>query len=319
VVATVVEPSIGRLAAGPVLLVIGAASRDITAADPRGWRLGGGVTYGALASARLGLRVRALVGVDAATESAAELELLAAAGVELELARLDHGPAMENRETGARREQHVISASEPLGPARLPHRWRSGADALLLAPVAGELRAEWVAQLPRGKLVALAWQGVYRRLVAGRPMIHRPLRPHPLAARADIALVSADDALAGGSPLADMLARDGQQLVISHGARGALHVERRRAGLAARHVPPLGPVPEVDPTGAGDVFLAAWCAALVAAPLERVLLRWPPLAIAAAAASLSVEGSGLAAVPTLAEVYRRLRQLPAGRVSAPDE
>jgi sugar/nucleoside kinase (ribokinase family) len=319
VVATVVGPSIGRLAAGPVLLVIGAASRDMTAADPRGWRLGGGVTYGALAAARLGLRVRALVGVDAATESAVELQLLAAAGVELELARLDHGPAMENRQTGARREQRVISASEPLRPARLPRHWRRGADALLLAPVAGELRAEWAAQLPRGRLVALAWQGVYRRLVAGRPMIHRPLRPHPLAARADIALVSADDALAGGSPLSDLLARDGQQLVISHGARGALHVERRRAGLIARDVPPLGPVPEVDATGAGDVFLATWCAALLAAPAKRAQLRWPPLAIAAAAASLSVEGSGLAALPTLAQVCRRLRQSPADRVAAPDE
>jgi sugar/nucleoside kinase (ribokinase family) len=319
VVATVVGPSIGRVAADPVVLVIGAASQDMTTADPRGWRLGGGVTYGALAVARLGLRVRALVGVDGATGSAAELELLAAAGVELELVRLGHGPAMENRQTGARREQRVVSASDPLPPARLPRRWGRAAEALLLAPVAGELGAEWAAQLPRGKLVALAWQGLYRRLVAGRPMIHRPLRPHPLAARANIALVSADDALAGGSPLADLLARDGQQLVVTHGARGALHVERRRAGLAARDVPPLGPVPEVDPTGAGDVFLAAWCAAMVGAPAERAQLRWPPLAIAAAAASLSVEGSGLAAVPTLAQVCRRLRQSPADRVAAPPE
>ena len=29
----------------PTLVVVGAATRDIDAADPRGWKLGGGVTY----------------------------------------------------------------------------------------------------------------------------------------------------------------------------------------------------------------------------------------------------------------------------------
>ena len=44
--------------------MVGAAARDVDEADPRGWRLGGGVTYGALACARLGIRTAALVGVD---------------------------------------------------------------------------------------------------------------------------------------------------------------------------------------------------------------------------------------------------------------
>ena len=44
----------------PQVVVIGAASRDLVDDDPRGWRLGGGVSYSALALARLGLPVRAL-------------------------------------------------------------------------------------------------------------------------------------------------------------------------------------------------------------------------------------------------------------------
>ncbi len=46
------------------VLHVGSASRDLTDDDPRGWRLGGGVTYAALTTARLGLRTAAVVGVD---------------------------------------------------------------------------------------------------------------------------------------------------------------------------------------------------------------------------------------------------------------
>ena len=48
----------------PQVVVVGAASRDLVDDDARGWRLGGGVAYSALALARLGLRVGALIGVD---------------------------------------------------------------------------------------------------------------------------------------------------------------------------------------------------------------------------------------------------------------
>src|SRR6185295_20414519 len=43
------------VARNPMVLVVGAASRDITPDDPRGWRLGGAATYGSLLLARLGL------------------------------------------------------------------------------------------------------------------------------------------------------------------------------------------------------------------------------------------------------------------------
>ena len=46
-------------------MVVGAASRDLTTDDPRGWRLGGSAAYCSLAAASLGLRVGCLLGVDA--------------------------------------------------------------------------------------------------------------------------------------------------------------------------------------------------------------------------------------------------------------
>ena len=55
-------------AAGPVdgldLVVVGAASRDITPDDPRGWRLGGAASYASLAAARLG-KTRLIYNIEA--------------------------------------------------------------------------------------------------------------------------------------------------------------------------------------------------------------------------------------------------------------
>src|SRR3954451_24431991 len=73
------------------VLHVGSASRDLTSDDPRGWRLGGGVTYAALTTARLGLRTAALIGVDDEGATADELDLLRSAGVELVLERLPPG------------------------------------------------------------------------------------------------------------------------------------------------------------------------------------------------------------------------------------
>ncbi len=39
----------------PDVVVVGSACRDLVEDDPRGWRLGGGASYSALAFARLGL------------------------------------------------------------------------------------------------------------------------------------------------------------------------------------------------------------------------------------------------------------------------
>ncbi len=71
---------------------VGSACRDIAPDDPRGWRLGGGVTYASLTTARLGLRTAAIVGVDATAATASELDLLREAGVDLLLVPLDEGP-----------------------------------------------------------------------------------------------------------------------------------------------------------------------------------------------------------------------------------
>ena len=80
----------------PEVVHVGSATRDIAPDDPRGWRLGGGVTYASLTTARLGLATGALIGLDDEAATARELDLLGDAGVEIIRVPLAEGPVFHN-------------------------------------------------------------------------------------------------------------------------------------------------------------------------------------------------------------------------------
>jgi sugar/nucleoside kinase (ribokinase family) len=294
------RPSIGKR-----LLVVGAASRDIDRQAPRGWRLGGTVSYAALAAARLGLTVRALVGVDDEARSADELGLLRAAGVELHLYDLRRGPVFENAQSEHGRRQVAHSGSDALPVAALPAAWRE-TDAALLGPVAGEIGGAWAEAFDRHIVVALALQGVLRTLAPGHPVRAVPLGRDALAARADLLFVSSEDVVAGGVPLHELLA-EGQQLFVTHGGHGAVSLRRAAGRLAARYAPPLPRREPVDTTGAGDVFMASYVAAFLAAPaLAGTDAEWRLHAVASAAASLNVAAAELDGVPGVADLCKAM-------------
>jgi hypothetical protein len=288
-----------------VVLVVGAASRDVTTDDPRGWRLGGAVTYASLALARFGFEVRALVGADAEAANAAELDLLRSAGVVLAIASLESGPVFDN-------VSHLLhSASDRIPLMALPRRWTSGNDGLLFAPVAAELGDDWAvlaAGAPR-PVVGLGWQGLLRVLAAGDLVRPGPALASAVVSAADLIGVSAEDLPPGTLPeeAADVLdAR--AALAWTEGAAGGFIVRRDDRGtLRADRYPAIPSGSIADPTGAGDVFLAAWLAATIrpsiAAPSDA-------LAFAAAAGSLTVEAAGLLGVPDLAAVRVRMERLP---------
>lgn len=285
----------------PTLVVVGAASRDIDASDARGWRLGGTVSYAALCAARLGIRVRALIGVDQEAAAAPELDVLRAARVEVVLAPLAHGPVFENLVVGNARQQHVHGASDQIPVAALPDDWRQP-DALLLGPVAAELGDDWADTIPASALVALAWQGLLREMRAGDPIALRSLTVTPLVARSDVLFVSAEDVV-GGGPALDALIRDGQELFVTAGPHGAMRIKRVAGHAHMRTIPPLPRRAPVDTTGAGDTFLAAYVSArMSASQLVGTADEWRLDAVAAATASLVVAAKGLDAVPSLRAV-----------------
>jgi sugar/nucleoside kinase (ribokinase family) len=297
------------LASAPEVVVVGAAARDVAADDPRGWRLGGGVTYGALTVAGLGLRTVALVGVDEPAATATELDLLRQRGVDVRLVPLARGPVFDNRETPAGRVQTCVQPSDPLPVTAVEPEVRT-ARAWLFAPVADELPEAW-ADVPDPKdLVGLGWQGLLRELVAGERTRRRAPRANRLVERADIVGVSHLD-VEPGTAIEAMLAvcRPGATLVLTDGADGGLIVSVPAVGErpAFRRYPAIAPETVVDPVGAGDTFLAA----LLAARAFPNRLAGPKgrdgdLRLAAAAGSLVVEGPGLLGVPELGAIARRL-------------
>jgi sugar/nucleoside kinase (ribokinase family) len=304
----------------PEVLHVGAACRDVSETDPRGWRLGGGVTYAALATARLGLRTAAVVGVDAAAASAPELDLLRAAGVDLLLVPLDEGPVFHNLELPTGRVQTCVAAGQGLPVVPVPESWLHAA-AWSIAPVAGEVDEAWAGLVPDGAYLGVGWQGFLRHLAAGERVGRRPPSPHALIARADLVGVSHHD-LDPETPLAALypMLRPGAVLIVTQGHEGGVAVTlgadrmpvrrvRYRADRADR---------EVDPTGAGDTFLAA----LLSTAVRRALAGRPPsrrldLPFASAAASLAVEDHGLDAVPDRAAVLVRMARERVERIVRP--
>lgn len=311
----------GPAATRPSLVIVGSASRDLDASDPRGWRLGGSVTYGALLAARLGARVGALVGVDtAAATQGHELDLLRLAGADVRLVPLARGPVFDNVQTPRGREQIGHEGSDPIPVEALPEAWRD-ADAFLLGPVADEIPDDW-ADLPRDDaLVGVAWQGMLRRIDPGRRVVDLPARPGPLFARGDIGSVSIEDLRAGGERLDRLLPRPGQQLTITADEHGALHLQRERDGLRARRLPSVPSRRTVDTTGAGDAFHTTWMlGCLRDGPFgAQPLSPGRALHLAAVVGSLAVETYGLAGVPDRLMTARRVADLtrPAAASSPP--
>jgi sugar/nucleoside kinase (ribokinase family) len=292
----------------PEIVVVGSASRDLSADDRRGWRLGGGVSYGALTLAGLGFRTGAVLGIDDPGARAAELDLLRLAGVDLRLVPLDRAPVFDNRVTTGERVQLCLEPGDPLLPESIPTEWR-GVPAWLLAPVAAELPEDW-ARVPSGdSLVALGWQGLLRHLPRGGIVRLRRPQASALLARADVVGVGHAD-LEPDVTLDSLVAllRPGATLVVTQGDRGGLLLEAGPDGtMARRRYPAIPSRRVVDSTGAGDVFLAAFVAARLNPALRGSGRRAADLRIAAAAASLVVERAGLLGVPDLPAVVRRLR------------
>lgn len=299
---------------------VGSAARDVADDDPRGWRLGGGVTYAALTTARLGLRTAALVGVDADAADASELDALRDAGVDLRIVPVESSPVFHNVERPRGREQTALRGASPLTPVALPADW-ADAPGWSLVPVAGEVGDAWVDTIPSEAVVALGWQGLLRRITPGRRVERLVPGPRRLLQRAELVAVSHHD-IDPRTRLDELTAllRPGARLLVTQGDHGGLFVTAGRPGPdAVLRYRPAAADREVDPTGAGDAFLAA----LLAATVRPAVLgpgrhaRGADLGFAATVGALAVEATGLAGVPDLEAVRAcRRRQRSRGLVVA---
>ena len=254
---------------------------------------GGTVTYGALTAQRMGLSpaVVTSIGPDLDTPSRQR-------GIPFHVVPASETTTFRNIYSEGQRVQVVEAVADPITPRDVPEVWR-GAPMVLLGPLVGEVGYDLARHFPGSTVVACmqgwlrSWDG--RGRVAATSWDGAEVLPN-----VDAAVVSAEDA--ADAALIERWAELAPVLIVTMGSRGArLHAGGRWHDVAAFRAE------ERDPTGAGDVFAAAYMITYRESGDLLAAARF-----ASCAAALSVEGVGTTAIPTRTEVEARLALLQEG-------
>ncbi|HLV98160.1 MAG TPA: PfkB family carbohydrate kinase [Ktedonobacterales bacterium] len=298
------EASAG-LAPAPDFLVIGHVTKDLR---PDGsFTIGGAATFAALTAQRLGLRAGI---VTSASPDVLEQLPEALPGVAVAAVPASESTTFENSYENGHRRQYLRGRAEPLTPEAIPTPWRQ-ARIVLLGPLAQEVAPECAAAFP-GALLGASPQGWLRQWAADGLV-----SPTAWSAAVQVVphlhalILSREDLIAHQQgnhqrELIEALLTDWASatplLALTEGAQGATlyHAGKTRHFRAF-------PTTEVDPTGAGDVFAAAFLVQYAIGQDAAAAMRF-----ANCAASFAVEQPGTAGIPTPEQVAARLRRSRTG-------
>jgi sugar/nucleoside kinase (ribokinase family) len=253
-------------------------------------RLGGSAAFAALTAARLGLRSAIVTSAGPGFPYWNALR-----GVEIHWEEAARTTEFENLYEGRERRQRVLGQAAPLTQASLTsvrERLRNDA-AVLYCPVVHETQLPLAAISPEG-LSGVAPQGFFRRWNQyGVVEAGEWENAVTALARTDFVSMSEED-----HPAPEELAEDfpGMAFAVTKGAQGA-----RIYSQGDVYDLPAFRAFEVDPTGAGDVYAAAF---LLALRERRPVVR--AARFAACAAAFSVEARGVEGLPARAAVDARL-------------
>ncbi len=191
------------------------------------------------------------------------------------------------------RTQWLRARAAEITRSHVPGSW-FGAQVVLLGPVAYELprhAADWFSD---DSFVCAVLQGWQRsRDVSGKVVVS-PAVPSGLSRRIDAAVISEADVPAEH---VDAWAQTFCIVAVTRGRRGA----RVFVNGQSRDIPPVA-ASEVDATGAGDVWAAAF--AINLAETRDVAFA---ANFASAAAAISIERRGMQGIPTRNAVTARMR------------
>jgi 1D-myo-inositol 3-kinase len=291
------NPSISPL---PTFLTIGHVTRDVKPDDS--FSLGGTVTFAALTAYHLGL--------EAAIVTCADPQLITSLpsflpGIALATRPSGQSTTFANQYTNGFRTQYLHARGETLKTGDIPQTWLP-APIVLLAPLAQELPSQVVKLFPRreGTIIAATPQGWLRRWDNDGRVWPTPWHDaENVLALLDTLILSHDDLLPfanGNRNEADAILAHWStivpMLIATDGRHGA---SLFRKGVAEHF--PAYKTSEVDPTGAGDVFAAAFLT-----HLHRN--GEPELAVdfANCVASFSIEREGILGIPSMEMVQERL-------------
>jgi sugar/nucleoside kinase (ribokinase family) len=243
-------------------------------------RPGGAALYAAVTAHRLGLSAALLTshGDDFPLDVVPpQIEVVSVPAAQT--TRFDH------RLAGAERAMRVTDTARALGLQDVPDDWR-GADIVMLSPVLEEVDPRVITAFAEASVGATV-QGYLRGLGADGRVSARPwASPEVVLDRAQAIFFSLEDVNHDLTDAMEWLQRVPVG-VVTDGRLGAhLYVNGDPYNVRPR------PAREVDPTGAGDVFAAAFMV-----EYDRHGDPWEAGAAASCAASLSVGGEGWTTVP----------------------
>ena len=266
-------------------LVIGHIALDVL---PTGKQLGGTVSYSALTARALGLRVGMV------TSAREDAPLQALEDIQIVNVPSDQSTTFENIKTESGRKQILYHQAAPILLDHIPQVWRS-TSIIHLAPIAreldvtlalaGKLSASLLGVTPQGwmrkwdeygRVTACAWDAY---------------ASEQILSQAGGVVISVED-INYDLELVELMAHQTQVFCLTEGESGAvLHWN----GDRRRFRPPV--VEEVDATGAGDIFAAAFFVRLFATRDP-----WEAARFATNLAAYSVTRIGLDGIPTPQEI-----------------
>ena len=263
-------------------LAIGHITVDQT---PEGPRLGGSAAYAALTAQALGWRAGIV------TAWAEELPLGPLADLPIINLGAEKSSTFENIYTPAGRLQRYSGEAAFLEYHLIPQAWRNP-RILHLAPVAREVSPR-IMKYVEDSFLGVTPQGWLREWDAdGRVRVTHWEEGSLVLNRADAAVLSRTD-VSGDQTQIERLAAACPLLVVTEGEAGAtIYAQGEEHHISAPAVE------AIDPTGAGDIFAAAFFVQLYQGAEPREAARFASLL-----AARSVERRGLAGVPTREETY----------------
>ena len=265
----------------PTYLTIGHVAKDIV---PKGHTLGGTVAYSGMTAHALGMRVGMI------TSTSPDLDLQSIASIDILNLPAETPTCFENIYKPEGRIQVIRSIALDLGPEAVPPAWMH-ADIVHFGPIANEIEPDLPYQFS-SSIVAMTPQGWLRRWdeEGAVRLEHWSLLKDILPA-ADIVVVSIED-LQGDLHAADEMAALCRVLAVTRGPLGArVYWNGAVKDIAAPEVE------EAEPTGAGDIFAAAFFIRWA-----QVKDAWRAARFANIIAANSVTRSGLSSTPLPSEI-----------------
>lgn len=268
----------------PDFVVVGHVCQDILPGGALG--LGGSVSYAATTAYRLGYRVGVV------TSAGPDLDVARALpGIDVVCHRSAATTVFENIYLNGGRKQILHQRAEVITCEQIPIHWRS-APMVYLGSIDQEIDASVFHCFTDEALIGVMPQGFFRRWDDQGVVSYTEWTPaEDLLRRVDLLVISELDA-PDPEGLVRKWGRFAKIIVITRAERGATVYESSKSC----HYP-ARPAQQVDPTGAGDVFSAAFLISLAERGDPCEAARF-----ANVVASFSVEGPGVAGIPLRQQV-----------------